>query len=157
MWYRYQPWDVVGAVSVWSRAEAVNFVDWGNDGPVEQPVAAVPAQRKESSPGRSGTLIVATLEAGARVTVKVVGDLDRAGVAALRKELKNWREAGVGELRLDLSEMSYFEPALARMLGRMRLQLRASGGHLIVTGLRAQLYAELERAARAGVGEAAAG
>jgi anti-anti-sigma regulatory factor len=148
---------VVGAVSVWSRAEAVNFPGWDDPDPINQPVAAVPAQRKESPPGRSKTLIAATLEHGARVTVKVIGDLDRAGVALLRKELRNWREAGVGELRLDLSEMSYFEPTLARMLGRVRLQLRASGGHLIITGVRAQLYAELERASgRAGMGDVAA-
>jgi anti-anti-sigma factor len=129
-----------------------------NSGPIIRPSAAVPAQRSES-PGRLGEApITAIRESGTRVTVKVVGDLDRTGVAKLRSELTAWREAGVGELRLNLSEMTFWEAGLARVLARARQQLRASGGHLIITGVRPHLYVELDRVSHPrGVGEPIAG
>jgi anti-anti-sigma regulatory factor len=88
--------------------------------------------------------ITSTPRSLAAVTVRVLGQLDRTGVARLRTELAQWREAGVSELLLDLSGVSGADPGAARALAWARIQLRGRGGNLIVTDASASLRARLE-------------
>jgi ABC-type transporter Mla MlaB component len=88
-------------------------------------------------------------------TITVIGPLDRIAVAHLRDELAAWRESGVVNLRVDLSDISGTDSdptwtltsTLARMLAWARVQLRESGGDLIVSGAGAGMDAALDTAA----------
>jgi hypothetical protein len=64
--------------------------------------------------------------------------LRRDGIGRLRAELAGWREAGVVNLTVDISELTSCDPALIRVLARAlawaRSQLRERGGDLTVTG-----------------------
>jgi anti-anti-sigma regulatory factor len=82
----------------------------------------------------------------AGVTVRVSGELDRVGVARLRRELAGWREGGALQVWLDLSGVPGCDPSLARALAWARTQLRGHGGELIVTGAGEQVTAELATA-----------
>jgi hypothetical protein len=88
--------------------------------------------------------IVSTAQRRSAVTVRVRGALSRAGIARLRGELAEWRQAGVDELHLDLSELHTAAPGLARMLAWARIQLSGHGATLIITGAHAALRTQLE-------------
>jgi hypothetical protein len=98
--------------------------------------------------------IVSTRHGVARAAIVVHGRLDRAAIARLRDELACWRELGVVNVRVDLSDMSGAEvhliwtltSTLARMLAWARVQLRELGGDLTVSGADA-VQAELDDAA----------
>ncbi|MDQ2706252.1 MAG: hypothetical protein M3Z25_00795 [Actinomycetota bacterium] len=78
-----------------------------------------------------------------RAMVEVVGVLDRAQIARLRRELARWRQAGVEQLVVDVSRMPVCAPGLARMLAWASLQLRDSGTAMIITGAGERVRAEL--------------
>jgi hypothetical protein len=88
--------------------------------------------------------IISTAQRRSAVTVRVRGTLDRPGIARLRGELAEWRQAGVDELHLDLSEAATAAPGLARMLAWARTQLSGHGATLIITGANAALRTQLE-------------
>ncbi len=91
----------------------------------------------------STSLPITGIPRGHSVTVRVHGRLDRAGIARLRTEIAGWRQAGVLELRLDLSGVADAHPGLARALAWAGTQWRGRGASLIVTGASAALTAQL--------------
>jgi anti-anti-sigma regulatory factor len=82
----------------------------------------------------SAATIVSTGRRPTQVTLRVSGELDRPGIARLRSELAQWRDAGALELIVDLSAVTGSGPTLARVLAWARIQLRGNGGDLVVIG-----------------------
>jgi hypothetical protein len=84
--------------------------------------------------------IVTSLYQRDQACVRVLGDVDRAGTECLCAQLAGLLEAGVLQVRVDLSHARDSDQQLAEALGSVWARFHARGGRLITTGTVSELF-----------------
>lgn len=82
----------------------------------------------------TGTMHVASTMCGAAATLAVEGKVDRGAAARLEPLLAGICAAGATRIVVDLSRVASCDRALMRLLERIRSQVEATGGWLVLDG-----------------------